>query len=41
MNDPKADKAETKPLVKISKQSGIKRFIYASSSSVYGIKKLN
>ena len=27
------------PLVKISKQSGIKRFIYASSSSVYGIKK--
>lgn len=26
------------PLVQISKQSGIKRFIYASSSSVYGIK---
>jgi nucleoside-diphosphate-sugar epimerase len=25
-------------LVKISKQSGVKRFIYASSSSVYGIK---
>lgn len=27
------------PLVKISKDEGIKRFIYASSSSVYGIKK--
>ena len=26
------------PLVKISKSSGVKRFIYASSSSVYGIK---
>jgi len=26
------------PLVRISKDSGIKRFIYASSSSVYGIK---
>ena len=26
------------PLVKISKNSGVKRFIYASSSSVYGIK---
>lgn len=26
------------PLVNISKKSGIKRFIYASSSSVYGIK---
>jgi nucleoside-diphosphate-sugar epimerase len=27
------------PLVDISKESGVKRFIYASSSSVYGIKK--
>lgn len=27
------------PLVDISKQSGVKRFIYASSSSVYGIKE--
>ncbi len=27
------------PLVKISKRNGIKKFIYASSSSVYGIKK--
>ena len=27
------------PLVKISKKNKIKRFIYASSSSVYGIKK--
>jgi len=27
------------PLVKISKRNNIKRFIYASSSSVYGIKK--
>ncbi len=27
------------PLVKISKESGVKRFIYASSSSVYGIKE--
>lgn len=26
------------PLVKISRESGVKRFIYASSSSVYGIK---
>ncbi|CAN2046981.1 SDR family NAD-dependent epimerase/dehydratase [Candidatus Magnetomoraceae bacterium gMMP-1] len=26
------------PLVKISKDAGVKRFIYASSSSVYGIK---
>jgi len=26
------------PLVEISKKSGVKRFIYASSSSVYGIK---
>jgi nucleoside-diphosphate-sugar epimerase len=27
------------PLVKISKESGVNRFIYASSSSVYGIKE--
>ena len=27
------------PLVQISQQSGIQRFIYASSSSVYGIKE--
>ncbi len=27
------------PLVQISKSSGVKRFIYASSSSVYGIKE--
>ena len=27
------------PLVKISRQSKVNRFIYASSSSVYGIKK--
>ena len=27
------------PLVKISKESGVKKFIYASSSSVYGIKE--
>lgn len=27
------------PLVEISKNSGVKRFIYASSSSVYGIKR--
>lgn len=26
------------PLVKISKNSGIKKFVYASSSSVYGLK---
>ena len=26
------------PLVSLSKQSGVKRFVYASSSSVYGIK---
>jgi nucleoside-diphosphate-sugar epimerase len=26
------------PLVKISKENGVKRFIYASSSSVYGVK---
>ncbi len=28
------------PLVKISKEEKVKRFIYASSSSVYGIKKI-
>ncbi len=28
-----------RPLVKASKDAGIKRFVYASSSSVYGIKK--
>ena len=28
-----------KPLVKIAKSNGIKRFIYASSSSVYGVSK--
>ena len=27
------------PLVKISVECGVKRFIYASSSSVYGVKK--
>ena len=27
------------PLVKASKDAGVKRFIYASSSSVYGIKE--
>lgn len=27
------------PLVKISRESGVRRFIYASSSSVYGVKK--
>jgi nucleoside-diphosphate-sugar epimerase len=27
-----------RPLVKVSKDAGVKRFIYASSSSVYGIK---
>ena len=27
------------PLVKISKESGVKRFVYASSSSVYGISE--
>ena len=28
------------PLVRISKNAGIKRFVYASSSSVYGIKEI-
>ncbi|AVQ12179.1 NADH(P)-binding protein, PF13460 family [Leptospira santarosai] len=28
-----------RPLVEISKRSGVKRFIYASSSSVYGVKE--
>ncbi len=28
-----------RPLVKAAKDAGVKRFIYASSSSVYGIKK--
>jgi nucleoside-diphosphate-sugar epimerase len=28
------------PLVKISKAAGVKRFIYASSSSVYGVKEV-
>lgn len=28
------------PLVKISKNSGVQRFIYASSSSVYGVKEV-
>lgn len=28
-----------RPMVKIAKESGVKRFIYASSSSVYGIKE--
>ena len=27
-----------RPLVKASKDAGVRRFIYASSSSVYGIK---
>ena len=27
------------PLVKISKENKVKRFLYASSSSVYGIKR--
>ena len=27
------------PMVKISKEAGVKRFVYASSSSVYGIKE--
>ena len=41
--DPKLGKSINleafKPLVEISKQNLIKRFIYASSSSVYGLKK--
>ena len=41
--DPKLGKSINldafKPLVEISKESLIKRFIYASSSSVYGLKK--
>jgi nucleoside-diphosphate-sugar epimerase len=28
-----------RPLVEVSKQAGVKRFIYASSSSVYGVKE--
>jgi len=28
-----------KPIVKLAKESGVKRFIYASSSSVYGLRK--
>src|SRR5215217_3435146 len=28
-----------RPLIEISKQAGVKRFIYASSSSVYGVKE--
>ena len=28
-----------RPLVKVSKDNGVKRFIYASSSSVYGVKE--
>lgn len=28
-----------RPLVEISKKAGVKRFVYASSSSVYGVKK--
>ena len=29
------------PMVKIAKDSNVKRFIYASSSSVYGVKEEN
>jgi len=30
-----------RPLVEIAKKNGVKRFIYASSSSVYGVKEVN
>lgn len=31
--------AAFEPIVKLSKQAGVKRFVYASSSSVYGVKQ--